>query len=175
MNVAIHTPVMCFACANMTRKQSEGKYVLLTVTGGVKHPIRGWMHALPVKHRQMALLQIKFKRASCVSVFLSSLSVWFASRLHLSCRTCWWCPCLPTQRRPRTHTGRSADPPAFLKSLYRLLTFFVCVLFFSLHLFPLPSPSRLILREKSLVELRAEALLACSRTGGAGKQLSLSL
>lgn len=44
--------------------------------------------------------------------FFFFLSLVCVSRLPLPCRTCWWCPCLPTQRRPKTLSGRSVALPS---------------------------------------------------------------
>lgn len=57
------------------------------------------IYVLPTNYRQMALLVMHCRHFS----FLVCVS-----RLHLSCRVCYWFPCLPMQRRPRTLTGRSA-------------------------------------------------------------------
>lgn len=72
-----------------------------------------------------------------LSVSLAFVLV-FVSRLHLSCRTCWWCPCLPTQRRQRTPTGRSAALPASLKRINRPWTVYSLPLSFSFSLFLSP-------------------------------------
>lgn len=99
------------------------------------------MHVLPVKHRQMALLQMESKRASCVSVFLSSLSCVVCVQAAFILQNLLVMP-MPAnaEEAKNSHWQVSRSASLFFKSLYRRLTFFVC---FSLSAFspPLSIPS----------------------------------